>query len=102
MSNICKTVSLRTRKIKDGHMLSYYLDYYPGYRDESTMKVIRHESLGIYIYATPAEHFQQEYNCSMMKKAELIKCRHTESVTNGQYMSFEMECQSYEMGNAGF
>ena len=32
MSNICKTVSLRTRKIKDGHMLSYYLDYYPGYR----------------------------------------------------------------------
>ena len=51
MSNICKTVSLRTRKIKDGHMLSYYLDYYPGYRDESTMKVIRHESLGIYIYA---------------------------------------------------
>jgi hypothetical protein len=30
MSNICKTVSLRTRKIKDGHMLSYYLDYYPG------------------------------------------------------------------------
>ena len=49
MSNICKTVSLRTRKIKDGRMLSYYLDYYPGYRDESTMKVIRHESLGIYI-----------------------------------------------------
>ena len=33
MSNICKTVSLRTRKIKDGRMLSYYLDYYSGYRD---------------------------------------------------------------------
>lgn len=33
MSNICKTVSLRTRKIKDGRMLSYYLDYYPRYRD---------------------------------------------------------------------
>jgi len=40
MSNICKTVSLRTRKIKDGRMLSYYLDYYPGYRDESTMKCL--------------------------------------------------------------
>ena len=38
MSNICKTVSLRTRKIKNGEMLSFYLDYYPGYRDESTMK----------------------------------------------------------------
>ena len=35
MSNICKTVSLRTRKIKDGHMLSYYLDYYSGYRQRA-------------------------------------------------------------------
>ena len=51
MSNICKTVTLRTRKIKGGEQLSFYLDYYPGYRDESTMKVMRHESLGIYIYA---------------------------------------------------
>ena len=45
MSNICKTVTLRTRKIKGGEQLSFYLDYYPGYRDESTMKVMRHESL---------------------------------------------------------
>ena len=76
MSNICKTVTLRTRKIKKGTQLSFYLDYYPGYRDESTMKatikreqcqtrlniaerewvrpkvkVQRHESLGIYIFA---------------------------------------------------
>ncbi len=51
MSNICKTVTLRTRKIKKGAQLSFYLNYYPGYRDESTMKVQRHESLGIYIFA---------------------------------------------------
>ena len=38
MSNICKTVTLRTRKIKGGEQLSFYLDYYPGYRDESTCK----------------------------------------------------------------
>ena len=44
MSNICKTVTLRTRKIKKGTQLSFYLDYYPGYRDESTMKVQRHEA----------------------------------------------------------
>ena len=50
MSNICKTVTLRTRKIMKGTWLSFYLDYYPGYRDESTMKVQRHESLGIYIF----------------------------------------------------
>lgn len=50
----CKTVTLRTRPLKNG-MLSYYLDYYPGYRDKETMKVIRHESLGIYVYAAPAQ-----------------------------------------------
>ena len=48
----CKTVTLRTRPLK-GRMMSFYLDYYPGYRDKETMKVIRHESLGIYIYANP-------------------------------------------------
>ena len=50
--NDCKTVTLRTRPLKN-RMLSFYLDYYPGYRDKETMKVIRHESLGIYIYANP-------------------------------------------------
>lgn len=49
----CKTIKLRTRSIKGG-MLSYYLDYYPGYRDTITMKTIRHESLGIYIYLNSA------------------------------------------------
>ena len=43
-----KTVTLRTRQIKNG-MLSFYLDYYPGYREQETMKTIRHEGLNIYI-----------------------------------------------------
>ena len=47
MSNICKTVTLRTRKIKGGEQLSFYLDYYPGYRDESTMKVMESERKGL-------------------------------------------------------
>jgi integrase len=62
MSNICKTVTLRTRKIKKGTQLSFYLDYYPGYRDESTMKVQRHESLGIYIFAKPKNQREKDYN----------------------------------------
>lgn len=69
MSNICKTVSLRTRKIKDGHMLSYYLDYYPGYRDESTMKVIRHDTA----------------------RAEAIRCRRFEAIVNERYDFFDKE-----------
>ena len=88
MSNICKTVSLRTRKIKDGHMLSYYLDYYPGYRDESTMKVIRHESLGIYIYAKPKNQTEQKYNLNLTARAEAIRCRRFEAIVNERYDFF--------------
>lgn len=91
MSNICKTVSLRTRKIKDGHMLSYYLDYYPGYRDESTMKVIRHESLGIYIYAKPKNQMEQKYNLNLTARAEAIRCRRFESIVNERYDFFDKE-----------
>ena len=32
----CKTVTLRKRKIKNGTQYSLCLDYYPGYRDNTT------------------------------------------------------------------
>ena len=46
----CKTVTLRKRKIKNGTQYSLCLDYYPGYRDNSTMKVITREALGELLY----------------------------------------------------
>ena len=82
MTNICKTVSLRTRKIKDGKMLSYYLDYYPGYRDEATMKVMRHESLGIYIYANPKNARERDYNDRMAEKAAVTRASSTSVMTS--------------------
>ena len=91
MSNICKTVTLRTRKIKGGEQLSYYLDYYPGYRDESTMKVMRHESLGIYIYAKPKNQRERDYNERMREKAEALRCRRFESIVNERYDFFDKE-----------
>ena len=41
----CKTVTLRKRKIKNGTQYSLCLDYYPGYRDNITMRVITREAL---------------------------------------------------------
>ncbi|MBR1462007.1 MAG: site-specific integrase [Prevotella sp.] len=84
----CKTVKLRTRPIKNG-MLSYYLDFYPGYRDKMTMKTIRHESLGIYIYAKPLNKREKEFNKIMTEKAEAIRCRRFESVVNERYDFFD-------------
>ena len=93
MSNICKTVTLRTRKIKNGTQLSFYLDYYPGYRDELTMKVQRHESLGIYIFAKPKNQREKDYNERMTEKAEALRCRRYESIVNERYDFFDKEKQ---------
>ena len=148
MSNICKTVTLRTRKIKKGTQLSFYLDYYPGYRDESTMKatiergqcqtrlniaerewvrpkvkVQRHESLGIYIYAKPKSQREKDYNDRMTEKvtikqeqcqtrlsiaerewlrpkvkAEALRCRRYESIVNERYDFFDKEKMKATIG----
>lgn len=84
----CKAVTLRTRPLKN-RMLSFYLDYYPGYRDKETMKVIRHESLGIYVYANPRNKREQNFNEVMTEKAEAIHCRRFESVVNERYDFFD-------------
>ena len=86
--NDCKTVTLRTRPLKN-RMLSFYLDYYPGYRDKETMKVIRHESLGIYIYTNPKNKREQDFNEVMAEKAEAIRCRRFESAVNERYDFFD-------------
>ena len=84
----CKTVTLRTRPLKNG-MLSYYLDYYPGYRDQETMKTIRHERLNIYIYANPKNERERNFNAIMSEKAEAIRCRRFESIVNDRYDFFD-------------
>lgn len=84
----CKTITLRTRPLKNG-MLSYYLDYYPGYRDQETMKTIRHEGLNIYIYANPKNERERNFNATMSEKAEAIRCRRFESIVNDRYDFFD-------------
>ena len=91
MSNICKTVTLRMRPIKKGTQQSFYLDYYPGYRDESTMKVQRHETIGIYIFTRPKNQRERDYNERMTEKAEAIRCRRYESIVNERYDFFDRE-----------
>ena len=86
--NDCKTVALRMRALKNG-MMSFYLDYYPGYRDRETMKVIRHESLGIYIYARPKNQRERQFNDTMTEKAEAIRCRRYNDIINERYDFFD-------------
>lgn len=69
-------------------MLSFYLDYYPGYRDQETMKTIRHEGLNIYIYANPKNQRECDFNAAMSEKAEAIRCRRFEAIVNERYDFF--------------
>lgn len=78
----CKTVTLRKRKIKNGTQYSLCLDYYPGYRDNTTMKVITREALGIYIFAKPANQQERDFNARMMEKAEILRNRRYEAIFN--------------------
>ena len=61
------------------------------YRDESTMMVIRHESLGIYIYAKPKNQMEQKYNLNLTARAEAIRCRRFEAIVNERYDFFDKE-----------
>ena len=65
------------------------LDYYPGYRDESTMKVIRHESFGIYIYAKSKNLMEQKYNLNLTARADAIRCCRFEAIVNERYDFFD-------------
>lgn len=85
----CKTVALYKRPIKDGSQQSFYLRFYPGYRDETTMKVIKNETLGIYIYTNPANKREKEFNEVMMEKAEAMRCRRYESIVNERFDFFD-------------
>ena len=84
MTNLCTKVTVRKRPIKNGQA-SLYLDFYPPIRNPKTGRLSRREYLGFYIYTNPTEKFQQEYNRSMLQKAELVKCRRTESIINEEF-----------------
>jgi len=58
-------VTLRSRPISGGRR-TLYLDYYPAVRVPETMKMIRQETLGMYIYQKPKSATQKQYNEAML------------------------------------
>ena len=64
-------VTLRSRPISGGRR-TLYLDYYPAVRVPETMKMIRQETLGMYIYQKPKSATQKQYNEAMLAQTEAI------------------------------
>lgn len=84
MTNLCTKVKVRTKPLAHDQ-LSVYLDYYPAIKHPKTGRATRREFLGIYIYAKPKEKFEIEFNKKMLQKAEIIRCRRTESIINQEF-----------------
>lgn len=80
----CIKVFLRQKPISKGR-ISLYLDYYPAIRNPHTGKMTRREFLGFYIYASPKNAVECDYNQTMLDKGELIRCRRQEAVINRQF-----------------
>lgn len=70
---------------------SLFLDFWPGYRDPETMELIRRRSLGLYIYAAPANAQQKQYNDKILAKAEAIRCKVFIDVINEKYDFFDQD-----------
>lgn len=70
---------------------SLFLDFWPGYRDPETMELIRRRSLGMYIYANPANKQQKLYNDKILAKAEAIRCKVYIDVLDEKYDFFNRD-----------
>lgn len=75
--NTCTKVFLRKKAISGGR-ISLYLDFYLAIRNPHTNRMSRRETLGIYIYASPKNEREKQFNASMEEKAEAIRCRRFE------------------------
>ncbi len=84
MTNTCTKVFLRRRPYAGGKV-SLYLDYYPAIRNPHTNKMTRRETLGIVIFAEPANEMQRRFNQEMEEKAEAIRCIRYQSLVNEQF-----------------
>ena len=66
-------VTVRSRPIS-GDRRTLYLDYYPAVRIPETMKMMRQETLGMYLYDKPKNQIQKRHNESTLAQAEAIRC----------------------------
>ena len=83
MSNTCTKVFLRRRPYAGGKV-SLYLDYYPAIRNPHTNKMTRCKTLGIVIFAEPANEMLRRFNQEMKEKAEAIRYIRYQSLVNEQ------------------
>lgn len=77
-------VKIRSYPISQGRR-SLQLDYYPPIRNPETNKLVRMETLGMYIFDKPQTAFQREHNTATLAQAEAIRGMRQQSVINEEF-----------------
>lgn len=77
-------ITVRDRPISGGRR-SIYLDYYPAVRIPESMKMIRQETLGMYLYERPKNQMQRQHNETTRVQAEAIRCLRVQSIINEEF-----------------
>lgn len=77
-------VKIRSYPISQGRR-SLQLDYYPPIRNSETNKLIRFETLGMYVYDKPKNAYQKEHNTATMVQAEAIRGIRQQAVINEEF-----------------
>lgn len=77
-------VKLRQRELPSGK-ITLYLDYYPPVRNPRTMKMIRHEYLGIFLVKNPRTMRDRDSNNEFRRQAEAIRSQRQLSIVNEQF-----------------
>lgn len=77
-------VTVRSRPISSGRR-TLFLDYYPAVRVPESMKMIRQESLGMYVYDHPHNQIERRHNDTTLMQAEAIRCLRVQNIVNDEF-----------------
>ena len=77
-------INIRKRQITNGST-SIYLDYYPGVFDRIKKRMVRHETLYLYVYDRPKTVADRQHNDEMMEIARQIRTKRMIDITSAYY-----------------
>lgn len=77
-------INIRKRQISNGRS-SLYLDYYPGVFDRIKKRMVRHETLYLYVYDRPETLADRQHNDEMMELARQIRTKRMIDISSAYY-----------------
>ena len=77
-------INIRKRQISNGRS-SLYLDYYPGVFDRIKKRMVRHETLYLYVYDRPKTVADRQHNDEIMEIARQIRTKRMIDISSAYY-----------------